>query len=83
MSEWRIDPRPGHRLRRGGDDDRIVLPLAVVRAGEVAGTADLVLTTVDAERLHAALCHALDGRPVPDFAPDCRYPVQRRRGTYR
>ncbi|MBH5335356.1 hypothetical protein IHE55_11345 [Streptomyces pactum] len=83
MSDWRIGPRPGHRPRRDGDDGGVAVPLTVTRDGQVVGAADLVLTAAEAEQLHAALCYALDGRPVPDFAPDCRYPVQRRNGAFR
>ncbi|MDO0933821.1 hypothetical protein QQY66_19810 [Streptomyces sp. DG2A-72] len=34
--------------------------------------AELTLTPVDAEHLHAALCRALDAHPAPANAPGCR-----------
>lgn len=78
MTEWNVTRRPGLPLRR--TDDRFVLPLTVSRGGETAGVAEWVLTAVEAEQLHAALCYALDGRPVPDVAPECR--TQGRRGPW-
>ncbi|WP_211270776.1 hypothetical protein [Streptomyces yerevanensis] len=38
--------------------------------------AELVLSLVEAEHLHAALCRALDGHPVPPSAPECRTSVE-------
>ncbi|WP_327728363.1 hypothetical protein OG250_18220 [Streptomyces sp. NBC_00487] len=40
-----------------------------------------MLSLVDAEHLHAALCRALDGHPAPPAAPECRQPVQTSRGN--
>ncbi|WKX70697.1 hypothetical protein ACQUSR_20700 [Streptomyces sp. P1-3] len=75
MTDWRICRRPGHPLRRE-KDDHVALPLSITQDGEVVGLAELVMTTTEAEQLHAALCYALDGKPIPDFAPDCRYSIQ-------
>ncbi|MDX3569476.1 hypothetical protein [Streptomyces sp. ID05-47C] len=68
---WKIERPPGSRVRRT-DDGRVVLPLRLSRKGEHATDTELVLSLVDAEHLHAALCRALDGHPVPPSAPDCR-----------
>jgi hypothetical protein len=64
----------GRGLRRDREG-RLRLPLRGVLAG-AAGPATLVLTVVEAEQLHAALCYALDGEPVPAEAPGCREPVR-------
>lgn len=78
---WQVVPAPGRGLR-AGKDGRLELPLQVLRPGRAA-LASLVLTVVEAEQLHAALCYALGGEPVPDDAPPCRdrthYPGGRQR----
>ncbi|MFC0600317.1 hypothetical protein [Streptomyces palmae] len=76
MTTWQLGRVPGRPLRRDGDE-HLVLPLWIAREGEVIGTSELALTTAEAEQLHAALCYALDGKPVPDFAPECRFSTQR------
>ncbi|WP_284709442.1 hypothetical protein [Streptomyces malaysiensis] len=35
-----------------------------------------MLTVLEAEQLHAALCYALGGEPAPENAPECRKPVR-------
>lgn len=72
--EVRAVPVPGRGLRRGRDG-RFELPLRGVRPGQAAPVT-LVLTALEAEQLHAALCYALDGQPVPADAPGCREPVR-------
>lgn len=72
MSE--VAPVAGRGLRRGRDG-RLELPLRGVRPGDAA-PATLVLTTLEAEQLHAALCYALDGEPVPGDAPGCRAAIR-------
>ncbi|WP_327728025.1 hypothetical protein OG250_15000 [Streptomyces sp. NBC_00487] len=75
---WTIVRTPGRPVRRT-DDDRIAVPLRLARTGGDRGDltdTDLTLTLAEAEHLHAALCRALDGRPPPPAAPDCRQPVQ-------
>ncbi|UIX33457.1 hypothetical protein [Streptomyces sp. GQFP] len=44
-------------------------------SGHPADT-ELTLTLAEAEHLHAALCHALDGHPAPPSGPECRQSVQ-------
>lgn len=72
---WEIERAPGSHVHRTGDDS-VALPLRLSRDGEHATDAELVLSLVDAEHLHAALCRALDGHPVPLSAPDCRTEVE-------
>jgi len=71
---WNVGPAPGRGLvpRKNGHFE---LPLRVLRPGRAAA-ASLVLTVVEAEQLHAALCYALDGEPAPVDAPECRKPVR-------
>ncbi|AKG44787.1 hypothetical protein SXIM_34030 [Streptomyces xiamenensis] len=33
----------------------------------------VLLSAVEAELLHARLCHALSGEPAPSGAPECRF----------
>lgn len=54
------------------DAGQLALPLRLSKKGEHATDAELVLSLIDAEHLHAALCRALDGQPAPSSAPDCR-----------
>lgn len=82
MSEgWQVGPAPGCGLH-SGKDGCLELPLHVRRPGRAA-LASLVLTVVEAEQLHAALCYALGGEPVPNDPPPCRertrYPGGRQR----
>ncbi|MFC0599397.1 hypothetical protein [Streptomyces palmae] len=76
MKAWQIGLVSKRGLRREGDE-RFVLPLWIAREGNPLGTSELVLTVAEAEQLHAALCYALDGKPIPDFAPECRNSIQR------
>jgi len=71
---WQVGPVPGRGLRRSADG-RLELPLHVIRPGR-ASLASLVLTVVEAEQLHAALCYALGDEPAPVNAPECRKPVR-------
>ncbi|MEU5271008.1 hypothetical protein AB0G77_21185 [Streptomyces hygroscopicus] len=71
---WQVGPAPGRGLRPG-KDGLFELPLQVLRPGR-ASLASLVLTVVEAEQLHAALCYALGGEPAPEDAPECRKPVR-------
>jgi hypothetical protein len=71
---WQVGPVPGCGLRRG-NDGLLELPLQVLRSGR-ASLASLVLTVVEAEQLHAALCYALGDEPAPANAPECRKPVR-------
>lgn len=68
---WGIERTPGSRVHRI-DDGRVAVPLRLSRNGEHATDAELVLSPVDAEHLHASLCRALDGHPAPPSAPDRR-----------
>ncbi|WP_416985648.1 hypothetical protein [Streptomyces sp. T028] len=61
----------------------MAVPLRLSRQGEDATDAELSLSLVEAEHLHAALCRALDGHPAPPAAPDCRQPVQSSPSTAR
>ena len=72
---WKTERIPGRALHRT-DDDRLALPLRLSRNGEIAADVELLLSLAEAEHLHAALCRALDGHPVPPSAPDCRQSVQ-------
>ncbi|GAA2299485.1 hypothetical protein [Streptomyces violaceusniger] len=71
---WQVGPAPGRGLRQG-NDGLLELPLHVLRPGR-ASLASLVLTLVEAEQLHAALCYMLGGEPAPENAPECRKPVR-------
>lgn len=71
---WQVGPVPGRGLRRG-NDGLLELPLQVLRPGR-ASLASLVLTVVEAEQLHAALCYALRDEPAPANAPGCPKPVR-------
>jgi hypothetical protein len=74
MSEgWEVGPVPGRGLR-SRKNGHFELPLQVLRPR--GGGTSLVLTVVEAEQLHAALCYALDGEPAPADAPDCRKPIR-------
>ncbi|MEU7234024.1 hypothetical protein [Streptomyces chrestomyceticus] len=57
-------------------DDRMALTLQITRRGELFATAPLRLTMAEAERIHAALCHALNREAAPLDAPECRKPIQ-------
>ncbi|MEU7435096.1 hypothetical protein AB0B07_30320 [Streptomyces sioyaensis] len=57
-------------------DGRMALLLQITRHGDPVASAPLRLTVAEAERVHAALCHALDQEPVPSDAPECRKPIQ-------
>ena len=72
---WQTERIPGRPLHRT-DDDRLALPLRLSRNGEITADVELLLSLTEAEHLHAALCRALDGHPVPQSAPDCRPSVQ-------
>lgn len=71
---WKVAPAPGRGLRPG-KGGLLELPLHVLRPGP-ASLASLVLTVVEAEQLHAALCYALGNEPAPKDAPECRQPVR-------
>lgn len=68
---WGIERTPGGPVHRTGDGC-VAVPLRLSRNGEHATDAELVLSLVEAEHLHASLCRALDGHPAPPSAPDCR-----------
>lgn len=68
---WTIERTPGRPVHRT-EAGQLTLPLRLSRNGEHATDAELVLSLVEAEHLHAALCRALDGQPAPPSAPDCR-----------
>ncbi|MCX4905450.1 hypothetical protein [Streptomyces sp. NBC_00878] len=70
-----IEGTPGSGAHRT-DDGRVAVPLRLSRSGEQATEAELLLSLVEAEHLHASLCRALDGHPVPRDAPDCREAVE-------
>lgn len=72
--EWDVGPVPGRGLRREREG-HLVLPLQIVRSGQHIALASLVLTTVEAEQLHAALCYALGNQPAPAGVPECREPI--------
>ncbi len=72
--DWRVGPAPGRGLRPG-NDGVLELPLQVLRPGR-ASRVSLILTVVEAEQLHAALCYALGDEPAPKGAPECRKPVR-------
>ncbi|MFD7286107.1 hypothetical protein [Streptomyces sp. NPDC059863] len=73
---------PSRALSRD-QNGHLALTLQIARLGGQLATAPLVLTLVDAERLHAALCYALDGKPVPADAPECRKSIQYSGGRQR
>ncbi|MDW8806774.1 hypothetical protein P1P68_18780 [Streptomyces scabiei] len=73
--------RPPGRPVRWTDDNRLAVPLRIALADGHSTDTELALTLAEAEHLHAALCRALDGHPVPPAAPDCRQTVQTARGT--
>ncbi|MEU1552295.1 hypothetical protein ABZ517_06165 [Streptomyces scabiei] len=77
---WIVERPPGRPVRRT-DDNRLAVPLQVSHADGQATDTELALTLAEAEHLHAALCRALDGQPMPPTAPDCRQSVQTSRGT--
>lgn len=77
---WTIERAPGRPVRRT-DDDQLAVPLRLFFTGGQATDTELTLTLAEAEHLHAALCRALDGRPAPAAAPDCRQTVQFSPGT--
>ncbi|QKV94328.1 hypothetical protein HUT19_23345 [Streptomyces sp. NA02950] len=79
MTDWQIDHASEWTVRRRSDDG-FTIPLQATRNGRRIGTAELRLTLVSAEHLHAALCYALDGQPPPLDAPDCRRPIRYSRG---
>ncbi|WP_229699825.1 hypothetical protein [Streptomyces kronopolitis] len=54
----------------------MALTLQITRHEKPVATAPLRLTVAEAERVHTALCHALDQEPVPDNAPPCRKAIQ-------
>ncbi|WP_371575689.1 hypothetical protein [Streptomyces sp. NBC_01314] len=68
---WGIERTPGSRVDRTSDG-RVAVPLRLSRNGEHTTDAELLLSLVDAEHLHASLCRALDGHPAPPSAPECR-----------
>ncbi len=72
---WEIAPVASKSVNRG-PDGRMALTLQITRHGDLVATAPLQLTVAEAERVHAALCHALDQEPVPDDAPVCRKSIQ-------
>ncbi|MFE2635595.1 hypothetical protein ACFXKX_31445 [Streptomyces scopuliridis] len=82
VPDWQIELAPSRALSRD-QNGHLALTLQIVRLGEQLATAQLVLTMADAERLHAALCYALNGEPVPDDAPECRKPIQYSGGRQR
>ncbi|MFI0734411.1 hypothetical protein ACH4S9_36270 [Streptomyces sp. NPDC021225] len=75
MTGWRIWPVPGWGLRRTHEGE-LALPLQISSGGQHRAIAELELTPVEAEHLHAALCYALDGRHPPVGAPECCQPVR-------
>lgn len=74
-SGWEIAPVASKSVNHGPDGE-MALPLQITRHGRPVATAPLRLTVAEAERIHAALCHALDQEPVPSGAPECRKSVQ-------
>ncbi|KOU02855.1 hypothetical protein ADK86_10415 [Streptomyces sp. NRRL F-5755] len=64
-------------------DGRLTVLLQITRRGAPIATAPLRLTAAEAERVHAALCHALDQEPAPRDAPECRKPIQYSGGRQR
>lgn len=72
---WRVERVEGRMVRRAADG-RFALPVRIRQGGEPVAETAVLLSTAEAELLHAALCRALDGEPLPDNPPDCRYPSQ-------
>ncbi|WP_371579258.1 hypothetical protein [Streptomyces sp. NBC_01314] len=68
---WGIERTPGSRVHRT-DDGHVAVPLRLSRNGEHATDAELVLSMVETEHLHASLCRALEDHPALPSAPDCR-----------
>lgn len=64
-------------------DGWMALMLQITRHGDLFATAPLRLTVAEAERMHAALCHALAREPAPSDAPECRKPIQHSSGWRR
>ncbi|WP_275562546.1 MULTISPECIES: hypothetical protein [unclassified Streptomyces] len=58
------------------DGGELALPLQIIQRGQHRAIAELELTHAEAERLHAALCHALGEQPPPPDVPECRRPVR-------
>lgn len=71
---WKVGPVPGRGLRPH-KNGHFELPLQALCPADAAA-ASLVLTGVEAEQLHAALCYALDGESAPADAPECRKPIR-------
>ncbi|MDX2837100.1 hypothetical protein [Streptomyces scabiei] len=71
---------PGRPVR-WTDDNHLAVPLRIALADGHSTDTEWALTLAEAEHLHAALCRALDGQPVPPAAPDCRQTVQTSRST--
>ncbi|MEI5520441.1 hypothetical protein WB401_25630 [Streptomyces brasiliscabiei] len=72
---WTIGRPQGCPVRRTADG-QLAVPLRLSLTDGHATDTELTLTLAEAEHLHAALCRALDGEPVPAAAPDCRQSVQ-------
>ncbi|QFQ98923.1 hypothetical protein F9278_25330 [Streptomyces phaeolivaceus] len=72
---WTIERPPDRPVHRT-DDNQLAVPLRLSLTDGHATDTELTLTLAEAEHLHAALCRALDGEPVPPTAPDCRQSVQ-------
>ncbi|WP_432587846.1 hypothetical protein ABVG11_21405 [Streptomyces sp. HD1123-B1] len=75
MTDWQLDHAPGWNVTRRSDDG-FTIALHISRNNQRLGTAELRLTPVSAEHLHAALCFALDGRQPPTGSPECRQPIR-------
>ncbi|MFE9887633.1 hypothetical protein [Streptomyces scopuliridis] len=82
VPDWQIRLVPNRSLSRERSG-QLALTLQIVRPGEQLATAPLVLTVAEAERLHAALCYALNAEPAPDDAPECRKSIQYSGGRQR
>lgn len=74
LGEWRLERPAGSPLHR--TDEQVALPLRLVRGGEELTEVPVVMTMAEAEFLHAQLCRALDGKPIPRSAPECRQVMQ-------
>ncbi|MCP9207116.1 hypothetical protein [Streptomyces cucumeris] len=61
---------------RRAADGRIALPMRIRQDSAPVAETLVPLSPVEAELLHAQLCHALDGEPIPEGSPNCRYSVQ-------
>ncbi|MDT0566391.1 hypothetical protein RM704_02680 [Streptomyces sp. DSM 3412] len=72
---WAIERTPERPVRRTGDH-RLAVPLRLTRTGGDPTDTELTLTLAEAEHLHAGLRRALDSRPPPPAAPDCRQSVR-------